>query len=325
MSAAMKLAMMALVSIPSSPQTIRIWGPAAMAGIVSRWTNAYSRAHPNVSFKLVMKGSDTAIPGLYSGRADIALMGRPNDIVDDNGFSRPMGYPLTRIAITSGSLSSPGKSDALAVLVRQDNPLEGITISQLGAIFDCGTDAPRRTIVRWGELGLKGQWADKAIHIYSYDMATRTGVFLQHVATGDRRRMCWNRLSEYADKRRLDGTLEDAADRIGAAARSDPYGLAIANPGQAIEGLKLVAVSAGPGHPFVLPTSASISNHTYPLARRTYAFLKRPAAGSIDPKVAAFLRFVLSPAGQAMLVADRGYLPLDPQTASASSSILEGK
>ena len=34
-------------------------------------------AHPNVSFELVMKGSDTAVPGLYSGRADIALMGRP--------------------------------------------------------------------------------------------------------------------------------------------------------------------------------------------------------------------------------------------------------
>ena len=322
MSAAGISIALALLSASTAPQRIRIWGPPAMTGIVERWAEAYSRIHPNVSFKLVMKGSDTAIPGLYSGRADIALMGRMNDAVDDNGFSRPMGYPLTRLAITSGSVASPGKSDALAILVHEDNPLSALSVAQLGSILDCGSDSKRRPVSRWGELGVQGTWSSKPIHIYTYDMATRTGAFLQHIATGDRRRMCWDRLFEYADARRLDGTLEPAAKRIGAAARKDPYALAIANAKEAVDGLKLVALSWGPRKPFILPTRSSVSSQTYPLSRRTFAFVNRRPGAALEPKVVDFLSFVLSPAAQAMLEADRGYLPLDPQSAAVSRAIL---
>ncbi len=325
MSPALVLAPALLLSASALPQTIRIWGPSAMTGIVTRWAEAYSRAHPDVRFELVMKGSDTAVPGLYSGRADIALVGREEDGVDDNGFSRPMGYPLTRIAVTSGSLASPGKSDALAIIVPADNPLVGLTLSQLGRVLDCGTGAPQPTISRWGELGLSGKWVMRPIHVYTYDMGTRTGAFLQHKATGDRRRMCWDRVSEFADARRLDGTLETAAERIAAAARSDPDALAIANAGQAVDGLRLVALASGRGGMFILPTKASVSAQSYPLARRTYAFLNRRPGAQVDGKIAAFLGYVLSPAGQSLLEVDRGYLPLDAKSLAESRGVLDGR
>jgi len=325
MSGMTVIAGLALLAAGHPTQTIRIWGPPAMNGIVAHWAQAYSQLHPDVSFELVMKGSDTAVPGLYSGRADIALMGRENDVVDDNGFSRPVGYPLTRIAITSGSLATPGKSDAIAVLVPRDNPLEGLSLSQLGTILDCGTDAPRPSVSRWDELGLRGEWAGKPIHVYNYDLATRTGVYLQHVVTGDRRKMCWDRIKEFSDIHRLDGTLEPAAERVATAAREDPYALAIANAAQAFDGLKLVALSKGQGKPYVIPTKASVADQTYPLARRTFAFVNRRPGAPVDTRIAAFLRYVLSPAGQSTLEADRGYLPLDPQSAAASRAVLDGK
>lgn len=321
MSGAIVMAALALTP-NAAPQTIRIWGPPAMTGITRRWAEAYRRTHPEVAFELVLKGSDTAVPGLYSGKADIALMGRENDEVDDNGFSRPMGYPLTRVAITSGSLTVPGKSDAIAVLVPRANSLSGLTLGDLGRILDCGTDAPRKPLRTWGELGLKGRWADRPIHIYIYDMGSRTGAFVQHVVTGGRRRMCWDRLKEYGDNRRLDGTIENSADRIGAAARRDPDALAIANAAQAADALKLVAVSRGAGQPFVIPAASSIADGSYPLARRTYAFVKHRPGSPIDPNVVSFLRFVLSPTGQSLLAADRGYLPLDPISAAASDAAL---
>ena len=323
MSGAMILAGLALHAASAAPETIHIWGPPAMRGIAARWANAYRSAHPDTAFELVMKGSDTAVPGLYSGRADIALMGREDEDVDDNGFSRPMGYPLTRIAITNGSLSTPGKSDAIAVLVPRGNPLAGLTLAELGRILDCSADAARAPFQKWGELGLKGRWAERPIHIYTYDMATRTGVFVQHVAAGDRRRMCWHRLNEYDDTRRLDGRIETAADRIGAAARRDPDALAIANAAQAVGGLKLVAMSPGEGRPTVLPTAAAIMVGSYPLGRRTYAFIRHKPGSPIDPKVAAFLRFVLGPPGQSLLAEDRGYLPLDPGSLAVSRATLE--
>jgi phosphate transport system substrate-binding protein len=319
----MILAALGLVSTSANPQTIRIWGPPTMAGIAQRWAEAYRQVHPEVAFELVMKGSDVAVPGLYSGKADIALMGRENDEVDDNGFSRPMGYPLARIAITSGSLATPGKSDAIAVLVPKGNPLSGLTVAELGRVMDCGTDARLRPLRTWGDLGLNGRWADKPIHVYAYDMGSRTGRFVQHVATGDRRRMCWDRLKEYADARRLDGTIESAAERIGASARQDPYALAIANEAQASEGLKLVAISRSASEQFVLPSASSIADGSYPLARRTYAFFKHKPGSKIDPKVISFLRFVLGRTGQSLLAEDRGYLPLDPKSAAQSNAALE--
>ena len=323
MSASPILAGLALLAASAAPQTIHIWGPPAMAGIAGRWADAYRSTHPDTSFEFVMEGSDTAVPGLYSGRADIALMGREDEDVDDNGFSRPMGYPLTRIAITNGSLSTPGKSDAIAVLVARGNPLAGLTLAELGRILDCSADAGQAPIRKWGELGLKGRWAERPIHIYTYDMSSRTGVFVQHVAAGDRRRMCWDRLNEYGDARRLDGRIEAAADRIGAAAQRDPDALAIANVVQAVGGLKLVAVSQGQGKPSVLPTAVSIMAGSYPLGRRTYAFIRHKPRSPIDPKVASFLRFVLSPTGQSLLAEDRGYLPLDPGSAAVSRAMLE--
>jgi phosphate transport system substrate-binding protein len=134
--------------------------------------------------------------------------------------------------------------------------------------------------------------------------------------------MCWGHLSEYVDARRLDGTLGTAADQIGAAARADPYALAIANPAQAVDGLKLIAVSSAPGKPSVLPTEATVSDQTYPLARRTYAFVNRQPGTQLSPTVASFLRYVLSPDGQSLLASDRGYLPLDSKSLAQSRTVV---
>jgi len=103
-----RIAILALLGAAATPASaadapIRIWGPAAMRGIAEHWADAYRQAHPEARFELTMRGSDTAIPGLYGGQADIALMGRRNDLVDDAGFSRPLGYNVTRIEIANGS------------------------------------------------------------------------------------------------------------------------------------------------------------------------------------------------------------------------------
>lgn len=300
-------------------QAIRIWGTPAMLGVAERWADAYAEKHPGVRFEFSMKGSDSAIHGLVGGVADIALMGRANDVVDDNGFSRPKEYPATRIEIATGSVAVPGKSDAIALLVHKDNPLASLTLDQLARIVDCG-DQPR-PIATWGDLGLKGEWAARPIRVHSYDFSTRTGRWLQDRVTAKDRRMCWDRITEYGDQRRLDGTNAAAADRIGDGARDDPAALAIANAGQAADGLKLVAVAdAGPA---LLPTRASVAARSYPLARRAYAFVDRAPGKPLPPHILGFLRFALSGEGQRMLDEDKGYLPLDRKMAAEQARILE--
>ena len=312
------LAVPAAVAAQEPP--IRIWARPPCLGVAQRWADAYAKTNPEAHFEFAMKGSDSAIHGLTGDVADIALMGRKNDIVDDFGFSRPKEYPATGIEIANGSLSTPGKSNAVAVLVPAANPINSLTREQLARIIDCGGEgAPIST---WGDLGLTGSWATRPIHVYSYDFSMRTARWFQDEVTHGDRRMCWDRMSEYNDARRLDGTLVQAADRVGEGARSDPDALAIANPGQARNGLKLVALASGTG-PAVPPTAETIVNRSYSLARRAYAFVDRKPGTALAPHVLAFLRFALSPAGQALLTKDEGYLPLDPVTARKQIAVLE--
>jgi phosphate transport system substrate-binding protein len=78
--------------------------------------------------------------------------------------------------------------------------------------------------------------------------------------------------------------------------------------------MKAVALSAQDGGPFVLPTRESVIDHTYPLARTTYAFIDRRPGSAIDPRLKEFLRYALSPDGQADVLRDHGYLPLAEAT-----------
>ena len=116
---------------------IRIWGPDAMREVAQRWADSYRAVHPELRFELTMKGSDTAMPGLYTGKADIALLARETTITDDNGFLRNKSYPPTRLELMRGSLATPGKAPALVLLVHAANPLRAITLDQITALFGC--------------------------------------------------------------------------------------------------------------------------------------------------------------------------------------------
>lgn len=313
--------LLAPAAVQAREQVIRIWGNPAMLAAAERWAEAYEKQQPAVRFEFSMKGSDSAIHGLVGGVADIALMGRANDIVDDNGFSRPKEYHATRVEIATGAVAAPGKSDAIALLVHKDNPLKALTLDQLARIIDCGDQA--KPIATWGDLGLRGDWADKPIRIHGYDFSTRTGACIQEKVAGKDRRMCWDRIAEYDDARRLDGTIAAAADRAGEGGRSDRYALVIANTAQAWGGLKTLPL--GDGGAAVLPTRATVADRSYPLTRRAFAFVDRAPGKPLAPHVLAFLRFALSAEGQALLEADNGYLPLDRPTAAAQVAILESE
>lgn len=309
-----------LAQASAAPAPIRIWGPPAMRGLAERWAAAYGKLHPDSRFVLTMKGSDSAIPGLYGNLADISLMGREDDLVDQAGFSRTMGYGVTRIAVASGSIAVPGKSDAVAVLVNAANPIKTLDLRQLRQLIDCPNG--RKAIATWGDLGLAGRWKRVPIKIFSYDFATRTGAWIQHRVASDSRKMCWDRIAEFDDRKNYDGTLDTAARQIGKAARTTPGALAIANAGEAHDGLKLVALSSG-GGTAAIPDRTSIISGRFPLARRAFAFVAVAPGKSQEPRVAAFLDWVLSPQGQQILDEDRGYLPLDPAFAEAERTRLK--
>lgn len=295
-----------------------------MTAIVSRWASGFHRLHPELTVDAKLMGSDTAIPGLYSGRADIALLGRRDDETDDNGFSRPKGYPLTRIEVMRGSLEAEGQSPALAVLVSRENPVARLTVAQLARIAGCQCEPTARTPLTWGALGATGAWAARPIHLYLTNIDSGTGAYFLRAVMRGSAAIDWSRVREFRDARGADGSRQTAAALAAAALRRDPYGIAVSNVRYASAALKVVALAAKRGAPYVLPTRKSIISGTYPLARNTYAFIDDAPGKPIAPAVRQFLQYALSPAGQADVRRAGGYLPLDPRKKAAASRTLNG-
>ncbi|HXS22256.1 MAG TPA: substrate-binding domain-containing protein [Steroidobacteraceae bacterium] len=309
---------------PQTPGALRIWGPPAMAAVVERWASGFQHLHPGVTVEPRLMGSDTAIPGLYSGRTDIALLGRRDDETDDNGFSRPKGYRFTRLELMNGSLDTEGQSAALAVLVSRGNPVSRLTVAQIRRIAGCSCRPGAAAPLTWGELGARGAWARRPVHLYLMDIDSGTGAYFLRAVMGGNAALDWSRVREFHDVRGADGARQTAAALAAAALRQDPDGIAVSNVRYARPGLKLLAIAARSDGAFVLPTRNSIIAGTYPLARRAYAFIDRAPGTPIEPRISQFLQYVLSPAGQADIRRAGGYLPLAAGARAEGLAALSG-
>jgi phosphate transport system substrate-binding protein len=305
-------------SVHSEPEpldagVLRVWGPRSMADVVKSWSDGFHRVHPEIRIAPRLMGSDTAIPGLYSGLADIALLGREENVTDVNGFSRPKGYLFTRLELLSGSLDVEDKSAALAVLVDRENPLSKLTLAQLAAVAGCSHNGTG-SIHRWGQLGATGDWASKRVRLYLYDTESGTGAFFLNAVLNGSRKINWSQVRDFKDLERADSGSYRASQRIVDALAHDRYGLAVSNVRYAGGRTKALALSAQDGGPFVLPTRESVVDHTYPLARSAYVFIDRRPGSAIEPRVKEFLRYALSANGQADALRGHGYLPLAEAT-----------
>jgi phosphate transport system substrate-binding protein len=302
-------------SVPAG--TLRIWGDTFMSSVVLTWEERFRHYHPEVRFENRLMGTDTALPGLYTGKADIALLGRESNTTDNDGFLHTLQYRPLQLHLMTGSLDIGGKSYAPVVFVHKGNPIDGLTLQQLDAVLGCGQpgeSVPART---WGDLGLGGAWKDKPLHAYTFDAETGTGLFLLHTLQDESRKMNWQIIHEYHDLRRPDGSTYDSGQQIIDALGADPFGLAVSGMQYADERVKPLLLAATSNQSFVHATRRSLINRSYPLARMTYAFVNQPPRQSVPALVKEFLRFAYSEEGQRLIEPSSGFLPLARQDADA--------
>ncbi len=317
----------AQVSAPFEPHavsagTLRIWGDRYMASVVQRWEDGFRRYHPEVSFETQLMGTDTAMPGLYGGVADIALFGRESNTTENDGFLHSLQYKPLQLRLMTGSLADPGKSYAPVLFVQKDNPLSRLTLAQVDRIFGCGqpgAGAPART---WGDLGLTGEWKNKPLHLYTFDMESGTGVFFLRRLQGESKKMNWPIIHEFSNKPHIDGTEYEAGEQTMDALINDPLGLAVSGLHFADERVKPLALAADEHSPYVQATRETLIDGSYPLTRMTFAFLNVPPKQEARPLVKEFLRFVYSEEGQQIITADHGYLPLTKQEAARQLGLI---
>ncbi|SDR89888.1 phosphate transport system substrate-binding protein [Opitutus sp. GAS368] len=309
----MLLALMGLPSLAAQPLSgvLHVAGNPEMAAVVARWSAAFQKQHPGVRVEPHLTGSDTGMAALYTGKADLALVGRAPTLSELQAFEWIFHYKPAQVEVATGSLDRPGQSPAPVLFVHRGNPLAQLTLAQLDAIFGTEHRLAPADIRTWGQLGLTGEWADKPLHLYAPDAMSGTGRFFRHVVLNDSRMMNWTQLTEFSDTDVPRAATHDAGRQILAALAQDRYGLAVASLGFVQDGVRPVALDGIPA------TRDSLVSRQYPLTRAVTACFNRKAGAPADPLVAGFLRYILSPAGQQEVAGASAYLPLTAELAAA--------
>lgn len=285
---------------------IRVWTNPEMQETVRRWSAGFRHYHPGAQVAADYRGSDVAVAGLYTRAADLALLGREATPSEIQAFEWIYRFRPTRVEVLTGSLDQPGHSPALAVFVHKDNPLASLSLAQLDALFDHEARRGAHPIATWGQLGLGGEWKDRPIRLYTYDAWSGSGRYFRHAALEDSRNLNWDRLREVADS---GAGRNDAGRRILAALAADRYGIAVASLSPDSPGARPLALAGSAGEAPLMPSRDALVARRYPLYRSVVALVNRAPGQPIDPKVAEFLRYVLSREGQAAAEGG-GYLPL---------------
>ena len=301
---------------PELSGVLRLAGNPELGAVVKSWSEQFQKRHPAVRIETHLTGSDTGMAALYTGKADLALLGRTPTAAEIQAFEWIFHYKPAQVEILTGSLDRAGKSPAPVLFVHRDNPLSGLTLAQLDAIFGTEHRFAPADIRTWGQLGLTGEWADKPIHLYAPDAMSGTGRFFRHVVLNDSRMMNWAQLTEFSDTAIPRAATHDAGRQIIAALAKDRYGLAVANLDFPNDQVRAVTVS-------VTATRGTLISRQYPLTRAVLACSNRKPGAPADPLVGEFLRFVLSPEAQQAVPPDAGYLPLSATLAAEQLQRLE--
>ena len=268
--------------------TISSVGSDTLANLMTLWTEEFKRMYPNVNIQVQAAGSSTAPPALTESTSNFGPMSRMMKDKEIESFEKKFGYKPTAVGVAI---------DALAVYVNKDNPIKGMTIPQVDAVFSttraCGGPAD---ITRWGDLGLTGAWTAKPIQLYGRNSVSGTYGYFKDTALckGDFRA----NVNEQPGSASVVQSVTTGLNAIG-----------YSGVGYKTSGVRAVPLASEAGQPFVMPSEQSAIDGSYPLARVLYVYVNKHPSKPLPPLEREFLKLVLSKQGQEVVVKD-GYIPL---------------
>jgi len=269
-------------------------GSDTLANLMTLWAEEFKRNYPNVNIQIQAAGSSTAPPALSEGTSNFGPMSRKMKDKELEAFEKKFGYKPTAI---------PVAIDALAVFVHKDNPIKGLTIEQVDAIFSstrkCGFDKDLST---WGQLGATGSLADQSFQLFGRNSVSGTyGYFKDHgMCKGDYK----NNVNEQPGSASVVQSVSESINGIG-----------YSGIGYKTASIRIVPLAKKEGDKFVDATPAMAVSGEYPLSRFLYVYVNKAPNKDLDPIVAEFVKLVMSKQGQEVVEKD-GYVPLPATVAS---------
>ncbi len=278
--------------------SLKCVGSDTMNNLVALWAEGFKKFYPSVREAVEGKGSASAPPALTEGTCTFGPMSRDMKPSEVDAFKEKHGYPPVMV---------PAAIDMLAVFVHKDNPLAGLSLQQVDAIFSKNrTGGAKDEIRTWGDLGLEGEWKDKPISLYGRNATSGTyGYFKEHALfKGD-----------------FKPTVKEqpGSSAVVQAVASDRFAMGYSGIGYRTADVRAVPLAAKTGAPFVEAEPKFAYSGEYPLSRFLYLGVNHKPGTTLDPLRREFLRYVLSASGQGDVKKD-GYLPVTAAVAKRALS-----
>ena len=280
-------------SVSGVSGSLKSIGSDTMNNEMTLWAEGFQSRYPNVQIEIEGKGSSTAPPALVAGTAHFGPMSREMKSAEIDAFAKRYGYPPTALATAI---------DMLAVYVHKDNPIKGLTLQEVDAIFSMNRKGGHaKEIKTWGDLGLTGEWADKPVSLYGRNSASGTyGYFKEHALFG----------GDYKSSVKE----QPGSSSVVQAVATDKYAIGYSGIGYKTADVRAVPLSSGAGKPVVEAEPANAYTGKYPLARFLYVYVNYKPGSQLDPLRREFIRYMFSKQGQSDVVKD-GYFPVTAKIA----------
>lgn len=269
--------------------SINCIGSDTMNNLLHLWNQGFVETYPNVITEGEGKGSGSAPPALIEGSATFGPMSRPMKTEEIHSFKEEFGYEPTGLATSI---------DMLAVYVHKDNPLRGLTLEQVDAIFSQNRlGGYKEEILTWGQLGLTNEeWKDKPISIYGRNSTSGTYGYFKN-----------NALFKGDFKSSVNEQTGSAAVVGGVA--GDKYAIGYSGIGYKTADVRAVPLKRADEPEFVAAEAANAYAGTYALARPLLLYVNYNPKKPLDPLRAEYLKYIFSFEGQSSVPKD-GYLPI---------------
>jgi phosphate transport system substrate-binding protein len=269
-------------------------GSDTLANLMTLWAEEFKRAYPNVNIQIQAAGSSTAPPALTEGTANLGPMSRKMKDKELEAFEKRHGYKPTAIRVAI---------DALAVFAHKDNPIEGMTMPQVDAVFSstrtCGLAAD---ITTWGQLGLEGAWKNRSIQLYGRNSVSGTYGYFKKKA------LCKGDYKSNVNEQPGSASVVQSVS-------ASLNGIGYSGIGYTTSSVRALPLAKAEGEAYVEATPENAISGAYPLARFLYVYVNKHPNKPLPPLEREFLKLVLSKAGQTVVVKD-GYIPVPASVAA---------
>ena len=263
-------------------------GSDTLANLMTLWAESFKRSYPNVNIQIQAAGSSTAPPGLTEATSNIGPMSRKMKDKEIAAFEDRYGYKPMAI---------PVAIDALAVYVNKDNPVKGMSIADVDAIFSstrkCGG---KEDVSKWGGLGLTGNWTSRDIQVFGRNSVSGTYGYFKKKA------LCKGDFKNSVNE-------QPGSASVVQAVTTSMNGIGYSGIGYKTSGVRAVPLTKKAGNKYIEATAANAVSGKYPLSRFLYVYVNKHPNKPLAPLEREFIKLVLSQQGQDIVIKD-GYIPL---------------